>query len=292
VFTNLEQPRNKEYITDTFNHIHKKVKRSHEKSKHKSQYPSIGLFGVVINIFNAKSTSLHDLGIVSRDDLAKLTSSFKDSLIIQFQQTLQKFRRQCSKEVRADDGSKDLPVLSIIDALTLLKFDPRELTEMREDAQVFADIRKDSHLGVSKRLETFMSSHEEEALAVGSLPPVKRDVSTIQGRQSVIDKTFASIEGLHTQARLKLLKKALSDLTGVFPLETLLSIRQIIISIEGKLGANKLVNTSNFLKTLASIKTKIVTTAVMKRNNPSTFQPRTLYFVAIYIKQQESDSYA
>lgn len=182
------------------------------------------VFGVALSIFHTRANPLNDLDVIAKKDLDKATKRFKEGLLDQLRRILHISREENLSQ------SAHLSILSIIDALSALGVDSSKVAELGDDATAFCASVQDTELHTGKRLETFMAVHGssviDEELLVG-------DVSTVIGRQSITQKTVASMVGKDKQAKLKLLDSIFGPgLVGLKKLDKLLAARQVIISIE------------------------------------------------------------
>jgi nucleolar pre-ribosomal-associated protein 2 len=226
VHTNIDQPPQKAYILDAFKQIRKKVEKSSEKKKHRLNFALIMIFGVAFSVFETKATPLDDLKVITTDDLKRVTSTFKDGLLQQLKEILHESRKEGLTKHHTDH----LTVLSIIDALSTLRIDSLKLAEIEGTAKEFCCSVHDTELHIGKRLETFLAAHGTKVVGEQLL---EGNISTVNGRQSVMQKTVAAMAGKTQQTKLTLLSSILGhDLVGLTRLDKLLAARQVIISIE------------------------------------------------------------
>jgi nucleolar pre-ribosomal-associated protein 2 len=233
ILTNTEQPRNQEYITDAFGHVRKRIRKALEKSKHKSTYPSITLFELVLATFNAKANILHELGIISKKDLSEVNSSLKESLFLQLQNAIQKPRKEKSAKRKQSETDSTLVILSILDALSALGVDESKRAELRESAKSFTDVANDSEINVGMRLDLLIASHAVKTSDIELCNQLEGDISTVYGRQSIVEKTQAALNGAENQRKLALLESVLND-SDCIQLDKLLAARLIVLSTEGE----------------------------------------------------------
>ncbi len=168
--------------------------------------------------------------VITKDDLDTSMATFKDGLLEQLKDILHKSRKDKSNKLKAGQKTEHMMILGIIDALAALGIDSSKLAALEDDAKAFCTSVQDTELQIGKRLETFLAVHGpdviEEKLLAG-------DVSTVNGRQSITQKTIASMIGKDKQTKLKLLDSIFGPgLIGLGRLDKLLAARQVIISIE------------------------------------------------------------
>jgi nucleolar pre-ribosomal-associated protein 2 len=230
VHTNIDQPPQKAYISDAFKQIRKKAEKASEKKKHRLNYALITMFGVAFSIFQAKVTPLDDLKVITKDNLGSFTNTFEDELLHQMKEILQTSRKERFSKRQTSQFTEHLTILSIIDALGALRVDSSKLAGLEDDAKAFCLLTQDTQLHIEKRLETFFAVHGSDVIEEELLGG---DVSTVNGREAITQKTVASMTGKDKQAKLKLLDSIFGPgLVGLARLDKLLAARQVIISIE------------------------------------------------------------
>ena len=197
--------------------------------------------GTALGVFDGKSDTLDNFDIVSKKDLKMVVSSFRESLTTQLKDTLQSLRKEKAKGKKTISNDKNLVILSIIDTLTLIGADEAQLAKVREAVNAFIDMATHSELDVGKRLQIFMAAFEDKGTTTDFYEELAGDISTISGRQAVVEVTRANIEGRDNSGKLKLLRKALLAIPGdSLSLDRLLSMRQILLSIEGTFASSDL----------------------------------------------------
>jgi nucleolar pre-ribosomal-associated protein 2 len=188
------------------------------------------IFGAALCGFHARAAPLNDLEVITKQDLEICTSAFLDGLLAQLRDVLHKSRKGKLRKQKTSQVTAHLTIFSIIDALSALDVDSSNLAELGDDAKAFCASVQDTDIHIGKRLETFMTVHGPKMIGEEVL---EGDVSTVHGRQSIKEKTLASIAGKDKQEKLKLLDSVIGPgLIGLTRLDKLLAARQIIISIE------------------------------------------------------------
>lgn len=232
VFTNIDQPRNREYITDSFSHIRKKVKKAYEKSKHKWDHALVAMFEVVLKVFNSRAAFFNDSGIINSTELAEISTSFKDSLLIQLEDIIQNSQKDKPSKRKSNKKPHSLLVISIMDALAALGMDASRLARMSDRAKSFASTLVDTDPEVGKRVQTFVDMHSQNDADDDHEVQLAGDVSTVYGRQSIREKTRVATAGKDGKQKLRLLESLLTP-DGLTQLDKLLAARHVIMSIEG-----------------------------------------------------------
>jgi len=222
------ETRNKAYIMNAFKMIKKKVKKAADKSKHKLSYAFITIVEVVLKVLLDAKTQ-----VIEKEDVESIVTAFKDHLLDQLKEILLE-----SRKGRADNSQDEsLTILSAIDALSSLGVGVSEVSELREDATVFAASDK-SELNVGVRLETFIftaiyGSSTGLVSEVDVNTELVGDIKTTYGRQAIVQKAKALAFGGNEQ-QLKLLDSLFGPgLIGLACADKLLAARQVIISLEG-----------------------------------------------------------
>jgi nucleolar pre-ribosomal-associated protein 2 len=210
--------------------IQKKISKAGEKKKHRLNYALVTIFGAAISAFHARATSLNDLEVIRKEDLDRRTSAFKEGLLAQLKEIFQKFRKGKSRKRKTSQATEHLSIFSIINALSALGADSSKLAELEDDAKAFCASVQGSEVDIGRRLETFMAIHRSNVIGEELLGG---DISTVNGRQSIKEKTLASTVGKNKQEKLKLLESIFGPgLVGLTRLDKLLAAQQVIILIE------------------------------------------------------------
>jgi len=179
-------------------------------------------------VFNAKATPLDDMEVIRKDDLEATTAMFKGSILLQLEDLLQQSQTE-KRSIQSDS----LMILSIIEALEALGLESSKLVELENDAKAFSDSFQ-GELQIGKRLDTFIITHKPKIVDKKLEAQLGGDVSTVYGRQSILEKTWSAIVGKSKQEKLKLLKSIFGrELVGLERLDKLLAAREVIKSIEG-----------------------------------------------------------
>lgn len=246
VHTNIDQPPQKAYISDAFKQIQEKIKKaraektekvkekkskkSKEKITHRFNYALIMILGAAFSVFHTRAAPLNDLQVIVKGDLDSISSAFTEELLDQLKEILHESRKEESSKRKTGKLAEHLTILSIIDALGALGVESSKLTELEDDAKAFCALVQDTELHIGKRFETFLAVHESNVIDEDLLGG---DVSTVNGRLSITQKTVASMAGKDKMAKLKLLDSIFGpDLEGLNRLDKLLAARQVIISVE------------------------------------------------------------
>ena len=222
----VDQPRSSAYVSDGFKKIQKKVNKAAEKKKHRVSFPLIAVFGAALSAFNDKSMVLNDSDIIRVDDLKALIASFKDCILSQLKDVLRKFDKE--------NANDSLLVLSIIDALSALGVNEDKLAGLEDAINAFvASVGKtDEFFG--ERLQTFMVIHGPKSSRQTLPAQLGGSVADVYSRESIVARTDAAISGLGNEEKLELLQQLLGeDSIGLKQLDTLLAVRQVIMSVEG-----------------------------------------------------------
>lgn len=186
----------------------------------------------------AKKDTLQELDIISRDDLASLTTSFTDYLLSSLHYSIERAKKRSTHNHRL--------IISIVDALEALGLDGVKLNELAEKIFGFVASLDATEKGLGERLENFLDlySRDED----GEVVRVKLggNVETIYGRQSILHKVQGLAKGKDTDDKLELLQTLCenSSSTSLSP-DTLLSAHHLIKLCKGTLitSANQAVLT-------------------------------------------------
>lgn len=228
---NLDQPRSQEYVSDAIAHTRTQSLGAGDKSKKDScNFASVALCQVVLSALLAKEDNLHELNIITRDDLNGITSSFKDTLRGQLKSLVKK----PEKLANSSGGRRHLELLCIIDALTTLGVDGTKLAKLASDAKSCVTSLTEADDEIASRLETFIAVHARDADGELLDTELKGDSSTIYGRQETIGKATALVTGKSQQDKLDLLQSTFGDdSAGLSQLDKLLAARYIISTCKG-----------------------------------------------------------
>lgn len=227
---NVDQPRSKTYLSDSFKKIQKRVSKANEKKKRRLNFALITMFEVALEAIREKSTALHDLGAIDQEDLQRVIASFKDSILVQLEVVLRQFDKGAISDY--------LLVLSIIDALATLGVEESILARLEDDAaKVVATVGKtDYHFG--ERLEHFMVIYGPKVDGQISESQLKADVEELWDpnvKKSLIEKTQAAVSARTDQQKLELLHELFGDrLVGLERLDKLWAVSEVIRSCESK----------------------------------------------------------
>jgi nucleolar pre-ribosomal-associated protein 2 len=239
VLANADQARNTTYITEAFEIIRKKV----HSTKKPLNFAVIGIFEVALAAFHEKEMALNDHDIIRREDLEDLTASFTVSLVNQLKTTL-------AFDEDDEQGLKELVVISIVDYLTILGVDAKSLTSLESVGGRFISNVGDK-VNARTCLSNFLEAHGIEATS----GPRKQygDVTSINGRDIILQRTRAAIAGKDNQQKLDLLQSMLTGnkegeddqdtLHWSKDLSKLLAVRFIVASIEEMKGQKRVSET-------------------------------------------------
>ena len=112
---NLDQARDRAYISEALDHLKKETKKKKidgKTPKTKWCFSLVTLFEVVLSALRTKKTILNDLNIISNKDLARIVDKFNGSLLEQ----LQNLVRKPKKFMKAGKGDQ---MILLLDATRL-----------------------------------------------------------------------------------------------------------------------------------------------------------------------------
>jgi nucleolar pre-ribosomal-associated protein 2 len=228
ITANLDQPRNREYVSDALNHLRKKTKpKSDSKKTHKIDYARVVLFEVLVGAFSAKESQLNDLGIIKSAEFTIIKESFKACLLGQLESLLAKSKKSSKIDKQAE---KNLTLRSIIDALQILGVKRSELANLLNVAKSFVATLDEKDMDIGKRVETFISIHAPTEVGVIDFGG---DVSTVDGRQAIIEKVRSLISGKDDSEKVELLRSLLRNDLAAWRLDHLLAVRHIVTACQG-----------------------------------------------------------
>jgi hypothetical protein len=230
---NLDQARDRAYISEALDHLKKETKKNKidgKTPKKKWCFSLVTLFEVVLTALRTKKTILNDLNIISNKDLARIVDKFNGSLLEQLQNLLQKPK----KFMKAGKG--DQMILSLdatIEALAAMDVDEANLAELADGVNTLISSLNETQQALAMRLETFMTSHAlnpSKSLRQNS----EDEPSTVFGRQSIEEKANALTVEKNQVEKLEILKsmceRSSSPLTQ---LDRLFAAKIIIFSCDG-----------------------------------------------------------
>ncbi|KAE8452486.1 hypothetical protein EG329_000388 [Mollisiaceae sp. DMI_Dod_QoI] len=223
---NMDQTRNKTYISEAFRAIQKKVNKASKKKP--LNYALTSIIEVALVVFHEKEMALNDHDIILRDDLESVTETFKAALLTRLQQLLE------TDIQNSDQKLTQLAMISVIDALVAIKIDGSRLASLQTETQEFIETVGDDELNVKSQLEAFMMIHRPGDIEQSEL---RGDATTILGRESIIERVQAATKGMKNPQKLELLRQVIaSNLSCLEILDELFAIRLIIMSIEDEKG--------------------------------------------------------
>jgi hypothetical protein len=230
---NLDQARDRAYISEALDHLKKETKRKKidgKTPKTKWCFSLVTLFEVVLTALRTKKTILNDLNIISNKDLTRIVDKFNGSLLEQLQNLL----RKPKKFMKA--GKEDQMILSLdstIEALAAMDVDRANLAELADGVNTVISSLNEEQQALAMRLETFMTPHAQN---LGQLfrPNSEDKPSTVLGRQSIKEKADALTVGKNQAEKLEILKlmceRSSPPLTQ---LNRLFAAKNIIFSCDG-----------------------------------------------------------
>ncbi|CZR58084.1 uncharacterized protein PAC_07974 [Phialocephala subalpina] len=221
VHTNLDQIRNKTYVVEAFKAIQKKVSKASKKKQ--LDFALTGTIEVALVAFHEKEMALNDQDIIPRDDIESITKSFTEALVNQLKPLL-----------TADHGSRSqksayLGMGSIINALAALDVDALHVSKLENQVQEFIARDDESGSDLKARLGAFMRIHSSDGTIESDLGG---DVTTVSGRDLILQRTEAALVNKDHQQKLDLLQSIIdSDSTSLDQLDKLLAARHAINAI-------------------------------------------------------------
>lgn len=244
---NLDQSGSQEYVSDAIKYI--RIYSSSITSKGSTcdlNFASIALCQVVISGLLLKEAALNELNLMSHEDLSAVIDFFKKSLLAQLKALL-KTAKQSAKP--GSEAIGHIGLLSIIEALASVGVDGSKLAELRSNAMMFIESIKDTENEVASRLEAFISVNARDidgCLVDGQL---NGDISTVYGRQGVINKADAVMAEGNQEEKLELLRTLFlqNRSASLLQLDNLLAIKCIISACKGLSIFGILKRKANFL---------------------------------------------
>ncbi|KAF4636308.1 hypothetical protein G7Y89_g1788 [Cudoniella acicularis] len=207
--TNMDQARDRTYISDMISEIKKKLKTADSKDKDMQlTFSWVALIGVALSVLRVKTTILNDLDIISASKLQKLATSFKEYLLDHLKVALKKAVKNISSERKRSRAEQPVSLLCAINALFALGVASSELTALKEKADLLTtseSFMADSVLETGRRLETFFTTHSEDIQNPDFGDKVQGDLSTIYGRQSILEKVRVATASKTEKEKLLLL---------------------------------------------------------------------------------------
>ena len=231
ITSNLNQPRNREYILDALSHLRKRLKpKSGDKMAHKLNFAQIALFEILFEAFTIRGTQLNDSDVVSHSDFLSLQDAFQTMLLNQLESVLAKMKKSSKPGKKAE---RSLMLRSTIDALTTSQVGQEKVARAVAEAKSFAASLKDTDIDLVRRLETFISVFTAYAKDEAVEAQFKGDVSTVNGRQALAETTFDFVKSKDQREKLALLHSSLIKISDWPQLDKLWAVRHLIISCEG-----------------------------------------------------------
>lgn len=235
---NMEQSRNKAYITTAISGMKKMLKNVESKKKGQEwSYPLITLFDVTLGVLQSKSASMADLDIISTSKYQKLITSFKESLLTRLKVVIAKLTKNLPKDSSSGKTEHSLSLLCILDALPTLGVTNSEIVGLQEPAKVLtqsASFMSDDELETGKKMENFIITHSVGSEDGDLVSLTQGDVSTAYGRQAISEKVHAALLGKDQSSKLTLLASLFESELELAQLDRLLALRHLIASCEGK----------------------------------------------------------
>lgn len=235
---NMEQTRNKAYITTALSDIKKMLKSLGSKKKSEEwSYSLIALFDVTLAVLRSKSAAMADLDIMSASKYQKLITNFKESLLTHLEVVIGKLTKRLSKERSSGHTEYSISLLCTLDALSTFGVTSSEVVGLQEAAKILtqsASFVSGDELETGKRLENFMITHsvglDDDALVSFA----QGDVATVYGRQAISEKVHAALLGKDQSSKLALLGPLFESGFESAQLDRLLALRHLITTCEGK----------------------------------------------------------
>ncbi|KAH6672915.1 Urb2/Npa2 family-domain-containing protein [Halenospora varia] len=234
---NMDQVRDRTYISDAISDI-KKILKSASSSKKEGglAYPCITLVDTTLSVLRSKSMVLNDLDIISTTKLEKLSASLKEYLLDHFKILLKKAIKSSSKSASNSSANESIALLCTMDALAALGVTSLELQALEERAKTLANSessKANDVLETGNRLDTFMTTHSEVIRLEDFGEQIHGNISTVYGRQSILEKVRAATSGKVEESKLLLLHSIFgAGFANMHHLDKLLAARYVIASCE------------------------------------------------------------
>jgi hypothetical protein len=233
---NMDQPQRRTYITDCYNTIKQINDQMWAKKRNKRwTFPLLALFEVVLATFQSKITALDALDIIKANDFLTFSIYFIQHFKVQLDVCLK--LESSNKREQASLHKKErnsILLLSTVEAWGALGVHEGELDDFKGEFRAFAARCDEVTFEVARKLETFMAVHGGGAAKKSFGAKLRGDVSTVSGRQALLEKTRAATAGRVGEGRLKLLGAILrEELDGLELLDKLLAAREVIKACEG-----------------------------------------------------------
>lgn len=235
---NMEQSRNKAYITTALSDIKKMLKYLGSKKKGEEwSYSLTALFDVTLDVLRSKSASMADLDITSASKYQKLEASFKESLLTHLGVVMGKLTKRLSEERSSGHIEYSMSLLCTLDALSNIGVTISELAGLQEPAKVLtqsASFMSDDELETGKKLENFMTTHSVGLEDDDMVSLAQGNISTVYGRQAISEKVHAALVGKDQSSKVALLNSLFESDFESAQLDRLLALRHLIAACEGK----------------------------------------------------------
>lgn len=234
---NMDQVRDRTYISDGIRDI-KKILKSTSSSKKEGDlaHSYIALADTTLSVLRSRSIVLNDLNIISTNKLDKLSASLKEYLLDHFRALLKKAIKSSSKSESKSFANESIALLCTIDSLNTLGVTSTELQVIGEKAKKLANLESSKAgdvLETRNRLNTFMTTHSESIRLENVGERIQGDISTIYGRQSILENVRAATSGKDEKSKLLLLHSIFgTGLANMHHLDKLLAARYVIASCE------------------------------------------------------------
>jgi len=234
---NMDQPQRRTYLSNCWSTIKQTLDQmGTKKPKRRWNFPLIALFEVAFVIFQAKIDALADLNIIDSQDFANIHVAFYMHLKNQLDVCLK--LEESNKRNQASHNKKvrnSILLLSTVEAWGAIGVHASHLEDYDGEFRMFAKSCDEVTFDVARKMETFMAVRGGMAAKKNFGAKLRGDVSTLYGRQALLEKARAATVEKDEPAKLKLLGKMIGeDLVALTQLDKLLAVREVIKICEGK----------------------------------------------------------
>jgi hypothetical protein len=206
-----------------------------KKQNKRWTFPLLALFEIVLVTFQSKITALDALDIIKADDFLTFSVNFMQHLNTQLDVCLK--LEDSVKREQASFHKKErnsLLLLTTIECWGALGVYDGHIDDFKGEFRNFSARCDEVSFEVARKCETFMAVHGGGAIKKRFGTKLRGDVSTLSGRQALLEKTRAATAGRVEEGKLKLLGDILGeDLDGLEQLDKLLAASEVIKACEG-----------------------------------------------------------
>ncbi|RKF77753.1 putative urb2 npa2 family protein [Golovinomyces cichoracearum] len=225
--TNLDQERRSNYLKKVFHIIQNKIQNSKVEKKNRENYGFIAIFEAALVEFQKNKARLHEMKIISEEDLEATTIGFKNKILDQLKKLLHKL---CKKLDRINEvsQSQEMRLNTIINALSTLGVTKVQLASLEFDINKLAEAP--SNLG--RRLKTFMIIYGPKDRGTDLSLALDVDVKCITNRKLVQQITEGVMSVYDDAKKLSLLRSLLKEYqSNKTLLDRILAARYVIMEI-------------------------------------------------------------